>query len=78
VNDKQAMTSRVVARVAAMTDEQKEARVQEIYAMPDDECTDEICFELYEIMLGGSSADQKRTNDVDGNSATHAPLPDRR
>jgi hypothetical protein len=38
------------AKVAAMTDEQKEVRVREIYAMPD--ASDDDCRELFTIMVG--------------------------
>ena len=38
------------AKVAAMTPEQIDARVEEIYAMPDAE--DDACLELFTIMFG--------------------------
>lgn len=47
-----AMAARVIAKVAAMTDAEQEARVEEIYAMPDEErLTDEVSLELLEILL---------------------------
>ena len=49
--DKQAMSERVTAKIAAMTPAEREARVEEIYAMPDDECTPETTLELLEILL---------------------------
>lgn len=42
----------ISAKLATMTDEEQEARVQEIYAMPDAERTDDVCKELYTIMFG--------------------------
>lgn len=39
------------AKIAAMSDEQLDARVQEIYGMPDDACTDEINTELLMILI---------------------------
>ena len=40
------------AKLATMTDEEQEARVQEIYAMSDAERTDDVCKEIYTIMFG--------------------------
>ena len=47
------------AKVAAMTDEQQEARVQVIYAMPDAECTDDVCKELFTIMFGDTPSNEQ-------------------
>lgn len=42
----------ISAKLATMTDEEQEARVQEIYAMSDAERTDDVCKEFFTIMLG--------------------------
>jgi hypothetical protein len=47
------------AKVAALTDEQQEARVQVIYAMPDAECTDDVCKELFTIMFGDTPSNEQ-------------------
>ena len=46
----------ISAKLATMTDEEQEARVQEIYAMSDAECTDDVCKELFTIMFGDTPA----------------------
>jgi hypothetical protein len=54
-NDRQAKIAVVNAKVAAMTEAKKEARVQEIYAISADQLTEEDTAEFFAIMFGGYS-----------------------
>jgi hypothetical protein len=41
------------AKIASMSDEQKDARVQEIYAIPSEEVSPEQFDEFFAMMFGG-------------------------
>lgn len=51
-NAEQAKIAAINAKVAGMNEAEKEARVQEIYAIPSDKLTDDDTAEFYAIMFG--------------------------
>jgi hypothetical protein len=45
--------ARIHAKVAAMTDEEQEARMHEIYSMADEAVTTDMLEEFFAVMFGG-------------------------